>query len=712
MSSRRLTRVIAVFVLAGTVASALVLARLYHVGVAATGVTILVGLPALLVAWVSYTASQHAAAGTVLSEARLGAAADELAKAVRDQWLDEATARHLDDPGLSVRLVPAGPPLAEDWSALTALATRGAGWPSPSPDALWASGSDELACDGSDVASLLARVPTRRLMVLGESGAGKTMLLIRLVLDLLVCREQAHPVPVLISLAGWNPAEDDLREWLATQMTLDYPALAQPAPPSGAGRTLAAALLAEALITPVLDGLDEVPDRLRGAAIEQINQALLPGQAAVVSSRTAAYEAAICPEEGTAVRLRGTAVVRLCPVDADAGCQYLLREAGNSVGWRQALSTSEYVRQALTTPLMLSLAREIYNPSHGESAVELPDPGELCKPAMNSRQAVERHLLEAFIPAAYRSRVGRSRRCPWQADQAQRYLSFLAGHLEHQPCSATDLAWWALCGPDAAPAKGLRWWPESFKRKLLLAPVVGLVVAMAFVLAGKPTVGLGGGLASALVCCLAAGLRSAPANLAVAASPGVILARDRSTFLAWGLLAGPLIGLAVGLIMGLATPNRAFSNGPQIGFVTGLVVGPIALLVFTLVLDLVTGLIFGLIIGTADWLVSWLLGQLLHDELAIQVISGSVMGVVVGLLFGFKKTTWPVFTLMRCRLAIRRDLPWRLMGFLADAHRRGVLRQAGAVYQFRHGELQRRLATDQDRTATHLQPSLPSSPVT
>ena len=33
------------------------------------------------------------------------------------------------------------------------------------------------------------------------------------------------------------------------------------------------------------------------------------------------------------------------------------------------------------------------------------------------------------------------------------------------------------------------------------------------------------------------------------------------------------------------------------------------------------------------------------------------------------------------------------MSFLADAHRRGVLRQAGAVYQFRHIELQHRLAT-------------------
>jgi hypothetical protein len=44
-------------------------------------------------------------------------------------------------------------------------------------------------------------------------------------------------------------------------------------------------------------------------------------------------------------------------------------------------------------------------------------------------------------------------------------------------------------------------------------------------------------------------------------------------------------------------------------------------------------------------------------------------------------------------LALRGRLPWRLMRFLADAHvHRGVLRQAGAFYQFRHAELQRHLA--------------------
>jgi hypothetical protein len=32
------------------------------------------------------------------------------------------------------------------------------------------------------------------------------------------------------------------------------------------------------------------------------------------------------------------------------------------------------------------------------------------------------------------------------------------------------------------------------------------------------------------------------------------------------------------------------------------------------------------------------------------------------------------------------------MAFLEDAHRRGVLRQVGAVYQFRHAKLQQYLA--------------------
>lgn len=42
---------------------------------------------------------------------------------------------------------------------------------------------------------------------------------------------------------------------------------------------------------------------------------------------------------------------------------------------------------------------------------------------------------------------------------------------------------------------------------------------------------------------------------------------------------------------------------------------------------------------------------------------------------------------------MQRKLPWSLMPFLEDAHKLGVLRQQGAVYQFRHATLQAHLST-------------------
>ena len=67
------------------------------------------------------------------------------------------------------------------------------------------------------------------------------------------------------------------------------------------------------------------------------------------------------------------------------------------------------------------------------------------------------------------------------------------------------------------------------------------------------------------------------------------------------------------------------------------------------------------------------------------------VGVAVGMFVGFVNP-WPAYVSGRVYLALRHLLPWPLLDFLEDAHRRGVLRQAGAVYQFRHVELQHRLA--------------------
>ena len=70
----------------------------------------------------------------------------------------------------------------------------------------------------------------------------------------------------------------------------------------------------------------------------------------------------------------------------------------------------------------------------------------------------------------------------------------------------------------------------------------------------------------------------------------------------------------------------------------------------------------------------------------------SAVGVLIVLLLGSTSGAWARYLDARLRLAMRGRLPWRTISFLNDAHRRGVLRQTGAVYQFRHIRLQEQLA--------------------
>lgn len=73
-------------------------------------------------------------------------------------------------------------------------------------------------------------------------------------------------------------------------------------------------------------------------------------------------------------------------------------------------------------------------------------------------------------------------------------------------------------------------------------------------------------------------------------------------------------------------------------------------------------------------------------------VTGIIGAIVIWVAFNFAVTAWLSFATARIWLALNHRLPWQFMSFLADAHLRGVLRQTGAVYQFRHIELQHRLA--------------------
>jgi hypothetical protein len=114
---------------------------------------------------------------------------------------------------------------------------------------------------------------------------------------------------------------------------------------------------------------------------------------------------------------------------------------------------------------------------------------------------------------------------------------------------------------------------------------------------------------------------------------------------------------------------------------------------------LASGVGFGIAVGVA-------VGGVFRAGVAAGVAAGLAAGLAGGFSFITSQAAWPSYLLTMGWLAFRHRLPWSLMGFLADAHRRGVLRQAGAVYQFRHIELQHRLANrDADEQQANSAPS-------
>ncbi|MGW5861614.1 NACHT domain-containing protein [Streptomyces sp. NPDC055239] len=355
-----------------------------------------------------------------------GGVADRLAIAVRRQWEGEARVRRLSEPY----------PLPVSWRCAD-------------PDLATTEEPGRLAGRGGDLGALFAEhLPHRRLLVLGGPGAGKTVLLVRLILSLTERRRAGEPVPVLFPLASWDPAVEELRAWMERRLVQDYADLGETAPGAYGDTTLAGMLLERRLVLPVLDGFDELPAAAGALALHRIAAALPYSCGLVLSSRPQEYLAALRPSTGGPARPADLAVIHLDPLDGRSVAHYLLHDAGGAgtpaaARWTPvvtALGTDAPVAQALTSPLMVSLARSVYNPRPDEEDGQLPDPAEVLR--RPTRSAVEHHLLDAFIPAAYRPHPRRP--CRWTAEQAHSTLKFLARHMEQGRDGAAELAWWRL----------------------------------------------------------------------------------------------------------------------------------------------------------------------------------------------------------------------------------------------------------------------------
>jgi hypothetical protein len=501
-----------------SVATAILLARVFRLGVPATVLSLIVGggAPATLYMTWRQTAKSETAGDSLINNPRALADSglERLAKIVLEQWNEEYENRTFNDPAPQYRDIRASWSAADDsltvgWDALIDLARDAPAGQDRDP-LRWAVSPQGLSgLDEEDLRGILDKVPTGWLVVLGGSGSGKSMLMLRTVREIINHRKNGDPVPVFLPMTSWNPKKDGLRTWLEKQLLIDYPGLGASVVAGDKRATLLAALLDEQKIMPVLDGLDEMPVTARVEAINQLNRAFSADARPlrlVVSCRTDDYRRAVLglPEEPgwKPNPLVAAAAIELHNLDPDKVSYYLTRRGQDKrwAGVDEQLRDGGGLGQALNTPLYASLASEIYNPSRQDERSKRRDPKELC--ALPGEQAVHHHLLDEFIPAVYADeqaeldeRAAEEYAEPKQLP-AERWLMFLADYMTRgRKEPATSLEWWDLRG--LAP---------SWLVPVLLGVVCGIASGVAAATGTHVGVGIGIGFGTGMLIAVAIGI--------------------------------------------------------------------------------------------------------------------------------------------------------------------------------------------------------------
>jgi hypothetical protein len=257
------------------------------------------------------------------------------------------------------------------------------------------------------VAETFARSPRYRRVVLGEAGAGKTVLVAELQRRLVEAPQPGDPLPVIVPAAAWRPDRQPLLEWLAQQLAADYGSL-----PVAHAR----ALVARGGVLPILDGLDEMPSSLRPVAIDRINKYHVY-RPLIVTSREDEYRDAI---RKTHIGVKGSLVVAVKPLRPKDSRAYLAAASGDL--WTVALGGMDSDKDGplpsvLANPLMLWLTRVEYD---GKTPNDLT--------LFGSRRSLENFLLRQFVPSVYAhdSRQAAATQFRCTAQQAKRWLGHLA----------------------------------------------------------------------------------------------------------------------------------------------------------------------------------------------------------------------------------------------------------------------------------------------
>ncbi|WP_405535209.1 NACHT domain-containing protein [Streptomyces sp. NBC_00075] len=559
------------------------------------------------------------------------------------------------------------------------------------------------AAPKDDVLGMYRRTPAGRLVILGEPGSGKSVLALRLARELIDNHTAGAPVPVVFALHTWNEPTTGWRQWLADTLAERYPQYPQLREQRNGHITLARELVNHDRILPVLDGLDELPPQLRAAAIRQ-----LPSDGPVIVTSTAEGYTAAAEAAGP---VPAATEITLSEIDSRELAQYLPQSS--PADWTPVVEPPDSqnpaataVREALRTPLMITLAREVYRAKPSELLAVAADGGS---------PAVERNLLNAFIPTVYseelrepqkkRRRGSREWHTKDEEDRetTRRYVQALA-KIATDDRSGGTLAWWRLYATvprgfralaigtfylitglvAAALAQGAYSWTGGSGTNILLVsvPVVAAGAAICAVQALRD---------ETLPAPVYVRLRFRGRTLKVLMESVLVLLIAKSSLVfvkatatATGQRDVLVLAIAISWGLGLAIAStymlRQFLEAPlELDAVPStsatLAAARHSLLLASAIALVSTALGLGGVAVAAFHYTPW---ALMVVAFAAPVrMSTAVLSTAYG---KFCFVTRPYF-------ALTGRLPWPVVDFLDDAACRGVLRQVGPVYVFHHGLL-------------------------
>lgn len=616
----------------------------------------------------------------------------------------------------------------------------------------WRSSEGQGRESGSlaDIAEFYSRHEDGRIVILGQPGSGKTVLVTQLLLDLVkkLAASDQEPaprvqVPVRMSLPAFDPGSGGrtpalvasrLDAWMASYLTDVF----------GLGKAVARALVGRGWILPVLDGLDEMDqdseETPRAAAVARALNYPGPGglRHVVLACRNDRYQqlAAVVAAPGMEAVLQDAAAIEIQPMGPSQVASFLARRFPDPSGrdviqsrWRPVAASLQAIprsplAQALGSPLRLFIAVTAYHDL-------CTDPAELTQ---LTAAELDQHLLERFVPAITRQHQPPGGAC-YEAADVTRWLRTLARHLDSQQLgggSGTDLnlaTLWTAAGSwtryASAALHGLTagipllaagsLFLYLYGLRAMLSPVslASLILSLALIAlltwrASRRHVSINRldlslsqatGSPLRLALCLMAGFGFGLASQFTALDSAFVLG------LGGQLILGLCCGLALWLWAGLRRAPSAIRRPSQL-VTQGRTYDLAIRLSFGLGVGLLLGLGVGLVpIHAVLSIPNYAPGASSYTDIwpaslpdvypAFEISLGISIGFMLGGLLD-ADSPWLRYAIATRMLARTGELPSRPARFLDWAHTAGLVRMAGTMVQFRHRDLQQALAEERD----------------